>query len=145
MRPTITSSGGIFTEVTGSIGSRILKIEWRARHFIAGQTVGSRDTNFAVYLHENSSQFEFVYAQRARALMLPEHRQPLAYNLPLPERFFTQFSSNTASLFPGLQLTATQTPAACSAGAGPCFATAANVSFRAESSVRSAGVLATRS
>ena len=128
MRPSVTSSGGIFTEVTGSIGSRVLKVEWRARHFVTGQTVGSRDTNFAVYLHENSSQFEFVYAQTGAGANASGASATVGVQSATSGTLFTQFSSNTSSLSTGLQLSATQTPAACSAGAGPCFATAANVS-----------------
>ena len=128
MRPTITSNGGIFTEVTGSIGSRVLKVEWRARHFVTGQTLGSRDTNFAVYLHENSSQFEFVYAQTGAGVNSSGASATVGVQSATSGTLFTQFSSSTSSLSAGLQLTAAQTPAACSAGAGPCFATAAKVS-----------------
>ena len=129
MRASVMSGGGIFTEVTGSPGSQLLKIEWRARHFVSGQTLGSQDTNFAVYLHENSNQFEYVYAQTGAGAFSSGSSATVGVQAVTTGGVFTEFSFGTASLSPGLKLNASQTPAVCSIGSGGCIATAAPVSI----------------
>jgi hypothetical protein len=127
MRPSILNSGGIFTEVTGSPGSQTLKIEWRARHFISGQTMGPRDTNFAVYFHEGSNQFEYIYVQTGAGAFAGGDSATVGVQAATTGSIFTEFSFDSSSLSPGLKLNATQTPAACTSGTGACFATAAGV------------------
>jgi hypothetical protein len=129
MSPGVLSGGGIFTEVTGSPGSQTLKIEWRARHFISGQTLGTQDTNFAVYFHEGSNQFEYVYGQTGAGSFTNGGSATVGVQAATSGSVFTQFSSNAPSLSPGLKLSAAQAPAVCSTGTGACFATAAGAAL----------------
>ena len=126
MRPSITSSGGIFTEVTGSPGSQTFKVEWRARHFVAGQSIGPVDTNFAVYFHENSNQFEFVYDEAGEGINANGVSATVGVQAATTGSLFTQYSFNGPALTSGLKLSAAQTIAICSAGTGACDATAAD-------------------
>lgn len=127
MRPMTTTGGGIFAEVTGSAPNRTLKIEWRARHYITGQALGAPDTNFAVYFHENSDQFEYVYAQTGAGSFASGVSATVGVQAATTGSTFTQYSFNTASLTAGQQLNAARTPGTCSPGAGPCIFTAAPV------------------
>jgi hypothetical protein len=129
MRPSVITGGGIFTELTGSPGSQTLKIEWRARHFVSGQTLGPQDTNFAVYFHEGSNGFEYVYAQAGAGAFSGGSSATVGVQAATTGSVFTEFSFNTSSLSPGLRLNASQTAAVCSPGSGGCFATAARVNL----------------
>jgi hypothetical protein len=129
MSPTVTSGGGIYTEVTGSPGSQTLKIEWRARHFESGQPLASPDTNFAVYFHEGSNQLEYLYAQTGSGIYAGGDSATVGVQAATTGSLFTEFSTNVSSLSNGLKLNATQTAAVCSAGSGPCFSTAAGVTL----------------
>jgi hypothetical protein len=125
MSPSVMSGGGIYTEVTGAPGAQTLKIEWRARHFVSGQTLGSQDTNFAVYFHEGTNQFEYVYAQTGTGSFAGGDSATVGIQAATTGSLFTEFSVNASTLSAGLKLNATQTPAVCSVGAGACFSTAA--------------------
>src|SRR5207253_2623580 len=48
---------GIFTSTTGIAGSRTFIVEWRAADFSGGVAV-----NFELIMHENSPNFEYMYA-----------------------------------------------------------------------------------
>jgi hypothetical protein len=128
-RASVMTGGGIFTEVTGIPGSQTLKIEWRARHFVSGQTLGPQDTNFAVYFHENSNNFEYVYAQTGAGSFANGNSATVGVQAATTGSVFTQFSFNAANLFPTMKLEATQAAAVCNLGSGTCFATAAQVSL----------------
>jgi hypothetical protein len=128
-RASVLTGGGIFSEVTGSSGSQTLKIEWRARHFVSGQTLGPQDTNFAVYFHENSNHFEYVYAQTGAGSFAGGNSATVGVQAATNGNVYTQFSFNAGNLFPSMQLEATQAPAVCGLGSGTCFSTAAQVSL----------------
>jgi hypothetical protein len=125
MRPTTTSGGGIFTEVTGAPGSQTLKIEWRARHFDSENTLAPSDTNFAVYFHEGTNHFEYVYGQSGVGSFAGGNSATVGVQAAATGSLFTEFSVNASSLSSGLKLNATQTAAVCSIGGGVCFSTAA--------------------
>lgn len=127
MSPSVTSGGGIYSEVTGNPGSQILKLEWRARHWVAGQSLGSPDTNFAVYFHEGSNNFEYVYALTGAAPNALGVSATVGVQAAATGTTFTQFSSSTASLSPGMMLSASIPQTICNAGTGPCIFTAAPV------------------
>ena len=125
MTTTVTSGGGIYTEVTGSAGSRTLKIEWRARRWVAGQPLGPVDTNFAVYFHEGSNNFEYVYALTGTGTNSGGASATVGVQAATTGTGHTQYSSGTASLSPGQRLSASVAPAVCSPGSGPCVLTSA--------------------
>lgn len=127
MSPTVTSGGGIYSEVTGAPGSQTLKLEWRAKHWTGVQIVGPPDTNFAVYFHENSNSFEYVYALTGAGANASGASATVGIQAARTGTTFTQFSANSASLSPGLMLSASIPAAACSAGPGGCVVTAAPV------------------
>jgi len=127
MSPGVTSGGGIYSEVTGISGSRVLKLEWRARHWVSGQTLGPPDTNFAVYFHEGSNNFEFVYALTGAGVNSSGASATVGVQAATTGTTFTQFSANTASLSPGLMLSASIPPTICSSGNGGCVTTASSV------------------
>ena len=131
MRDTTTIGGGIFAEVTGSPGSQILKLEWRARNFFAGQTLATPNVQFAVYFHENSNAFEYVYAETGRsgAAFVSGSSATVGVQGTTAGSTFTQFSSNTPSLSQGLMISATRPGGTCIPGFGPCVLTAAKVSI----------------
>lgn len=128
LRTTTTIGGGIFTEVTGSPGSRTLKIEWRARNYLAGQATAAPNVHFAVYFHENSNSFEYVYALTGgTGPFVSGASATVGVQSATTGTTFTQYSFNTPSLSPGLMLSATRPAGACSPGFGACINTAAPV------------------
>ncbi len=120
MRTTITSGGGIYSEVTGTAPNRTLKLEWRARHFVASQTLGAPDTNFAIYFHEGSNQFEYVYALTGAGANAAGASATVGIQAASTGTTFTQFSFNTASLSAGQQLAAAIPAGICNPGTGGC-------------------------
>ena len=129
MKPAVTSGGGIYTEVTGSAGSRTLKVEWRARPWVAAQPLAAASINFAVYFHENSNGFEYVYALTGPGAFAGGASATVGVQSAATGTGYTQFSFNSASLSPGLKISASVTPQVCSAGAGVCIVTAAPASL----------------
>ena len=129
MKPSVTSGGGIYTEVTGSAGSRTLKVEWRARPWVAGQPLAAASINFAVYFHENSNSFEYVYALTGPGSFAGGASATVGVQSAATGTDHTQFSFNSASLSPGLKISASVTPQVCSAGTGVCIVTAAPASL----------------
>jgi len=128
LRTTTTTGGGIFTEVTGSPGSQTLKIEWRARNYVTGQPVAAPNVQFAVYFHENSNSFEYVYALTGgTGSFVSGSSATVGVQSATTGTTLTQFSFNSPSLSPGLMLSATRPAGACSPGFGPCVSTAAGV------------------
>jgi hypothetical protein len=130
LRTSTTIAGGIFTEVTGSPGSQTLKIEWRARNFLAGQTQAGPNVQFAVYFHENSNSFEYVYALTGgTGPFVSGSSATVGVQSATTGTTLTQYSFNTPALSPGLMLSATRPAGACSPGFGPCVSTAAGVTI----------------
>ena len=125
MSSTVTSGGGIYTDVKGPNGSRTLKIEWRARRWVAGQALGAVDTKFAVYFHESSNNFEYVYGLTGTGPSTSGASATVGVQAASTGTVFTQFSSGTASLSSGQMISATIGQAVCSAGAGFCVVTSA--------------------
>jgi hypothetical protein len=128
LRTTTTTGGGIYTEVTGSPGSQTLKIEWRARNYVAGQALATPNVQFAVYFHENSNSFEYVYASTGgTGSFVSGASATVGVQSATTGPNFTQFSFNSPSLSSGLMLSATRPAGSCSPGFGPCVSTAAGV------------------
>jgi subtilisin family serine protease len=123
MRSTITTGGGIYSEVTGVAPNRIWKLEWRARHYIASQALGAQDTNFAVYFREDSNDLEYVYALAGTGVNAGGASATVGVQASNTGTNFTQFSHNTASLSAGLRLSATRPTGTCNAGTGICVPT----------------------
>jgi len=128
LRTTTTTGGGIFTEVTGSPGTHTLKIEWRARNYVAGQALAAPNVQFAVYFHENSNNFEFVYAATGgTGSFVSGSSATVGVQSATTGTTLTQFSFNSPSLSPGLMLAATRPAGVCSPGFGPCVFTSAGL------------------
>lgn len=125
MRPSATTGGGIYTETTGSPGSRVLKIEWRARPWVASQPPASPSVNFAVYFHEGSNNFEYVYALTGPGSFAGGASATVGVQSAATGTGFTQYSFNSASLTPGQMISANIDPQVCSSGSGGCIRTAA--------------------
>ncbi len=123
MRPTITTGGGIYSEVTGAAPNRVWKLEWRAKHFVSGAVASAPDTNFAVYFRENSETFEYVYALAGSAAFAGGASATVGVQAANVGTNFTQFSNNTASLTAGLRLSAARPAGTCAAGASTCAPT----------------------
>ena len=124
MRSTVTSGGGIYTETTGVAPNRTFKIEWRARHYVSGQALAAPDTNFAVFFHEGSNSFEYVYASTGAGGFAGGISATVGIQAANTGSGFTQFSFNTASLSPGQKLSFVL-PINCPQGTGACAASAA--------------------
>ncbi|TAG76153.1 MAG: hypothetical protein EAZ24_09350 [Burkholderiales bacterium] len=123
MRTTITTGGGVYSEVTGVAPNRVWKLEWRAKHFVSGAVASAPDTNFAVYFRENSENFEYVYALAGSGAFASGASATVGVQAANAGTNFTQFSSNTASLTAGLKLSAARPAGTCAAGAGTCAPT----------------------
>jgi hypothetical protein len=123
MRTTITTGGGIYTETTGTAPNRTFKVEWRARHFVSGQTLGAPDTNFAILFHEGSDNFEYVYALAGAGANAGGVSATVGVQAATTGTTFTQFSNNTASLTNGQQLNAARAAGICTPGTGGCGST----------------------
>lgn len=122
MRPTITTGGGIYTETTGSAPNRTFKVEWRARHYVTGQTLGAPDTNFAILFHEGSDNFEYVYVLGGAGANAGGASATVGAQSANSGTSFTQFSFNSASITNGLQLNAARIAGSCIVGSGTCSA-----------------------
>ncbi len=120
MSSSVTTGGGIYTEVTGIAPTRTLKIEWRARNYVNGQTLGAPNTNFAVYFHENSEAFEYVYASVGAGAFTGGASATIGIQAASTGTTFTQFSFNTASVSAGQKLSATRAAGVCTSGASAC-------------------------
>lgn len=127
MRSTTTIGGGIYSEVTGSPGSRTWKLEWRARNYLAGQPQNAPNVQFAVYFHEGSSDLEYVYALTGGGINASGASATVGLQGDTSGARFTQYSFNSASLSSGLRLAAARPAGTCTAGFGPCVSTAASV------------------
>jgi hypothetical protein len=136
MRPTTTTGGGIYSEVTGVAGSRTWKLEWRARNYLAGQPQNVPNVQFAVYFHEGSNDLEYIYALTGGGINASGASATVGLQGDTSGTRFSQYSLNSASLSSGLRLAAARPAGICSLGFGPCISTAAavEVSGRLESS-----------
>jgi len=93
------SPSGIYTSVSGDVGSRIFTIEWRATYFDTGDPGAPVD--FEVRLYEGTTRFDVVYGSvdQGGSAATVGVQQGTGDS-------YTQFESNTPStLSPGLGLT----------------------------------------
>ena len=85
---------GIFTSITGTVGSRIFDIEWRAEYYLCGGRV-----NFELRLHETTGEIEIIYGQVDQSGSLT------TVGVQRDMGLFTQYTCNTlGSLTPGRRL-----------------------------------------
>jgi hypothetical protein len=107
-------NNGIFSDVTGVAPNRTLKLEWKGIRY----NVPADVVNFAVFFHENSDAFEFVYNNAATA---SGGSATVGVQASGTGSVFTQFSFNTGGVItPGLKLSATRAPAICNTGPAQC-------------------------
>jgi hypothetical protein len=112
-------NAGIFTDVSGPSGSRVLNIEWRSCIRASSLPCTGVDTNFELRLYENQDRFDVIYGPMLEngggATVGVQRATGVSY---------TQYSCDTASLSDGLQLIfrpllcgeATSTPTATPTG-----------------------------
>ena len=109
------ANGGIFTLLSGTAPNRVFQVEWRG--VLYG---GTTAVNFAVLFHENSDQFEFVYANSAGTTGAGA---TIGAQAGATQPLFTQYSYNTGNVVPpGTVLSAARLPAVCNVGPGVCAA-----------------------
>lgn len=109
------ANGGIFTLLSGTAPNRVFQVEWRG--VLYG---GTTAVNFAVLFHENSDQFEFVYANSAGTTGAGA---TIGAQAGATQPLFTQYSYNTGNVVaPGTLLSAVRLPAVCNVGPGVCAA-----------------------
>jgi len=95
---------------------------------VAGQPLGPVDTDFAVYFHEGSNNFEFVYALTGTGPSAAGASATVGAQAATTGTVYTQYSTGAPSLSPGQMISASISPAVCSAGNGPCLTTSAPAS-----------------
>jgi hypothetical protein len=81
--------------------------------------------NFAVYFHEGSNSFEYVYALTGSGSFSGGGSATVGVQSAAAGTGFTQHSFNSASLSPGQMISATIAPVVCSSGNGACITTSA--------------------
>lgn len=96
LRTDIGAGDGIYTSVSGVAPNRIFNIEWRAIYF-----TGTQQTNFEVRLHENTPNFEVIYAT------VPQTGTSATVGVQRDVTLFTQFECNSGGLSNGQQLSFT--------------------------------------
>jgi hypothetical protein len=105
---TNSAGSGIYTSVTGQAPHRAFNIEWRA------SVVGGARVHFEARLFENSPNFEVIYGEVAGGGYL----SVVGIQTDFGARY-TQYSCNTASLYPGLKLNFTFQGGAITVTPGP--------------------------
>ncbi len=102
------TGGGIFTNTIGSAPNRQFYVEWRAQHF--SETINGPITiNFAIMLTEGSDVVRYIYALTGNGTTANGASATVGIQREQTGTNFSQFSFNTASLSPGLQITYTST------------------------------------
>lgn len=122
LRTSVATGGGIYTQVNGSAPNRTFDIEWRAKRYQSGGTLGAPTVVFMIRLHETSNLIEVFYTNvtgngggsGGASATVGIQRQSSGSD-------FDQFSFNTASLTAGQKLTFTLPPGICNVGPGVCF------------------------
>ena len=118
MRPDSITGSGVFTLTSGTAPNRSFQIEWRAR---TGSMFGPVDTVFAVVLHENSDDFEYIYSLTGSN---PGNWSGLSATIGVQGMSwgtnFTQFSYLLQSVLPGTKISFSRPAAVCSQGSGTC-------------------------
>lgn len=119
MRNDEIQGSGMWTELTGNAPNRTFMIEWRSRNSYPN-LYGPVDTDFAVFFHENSDNFEYVYKgtgsdQKANGVTATVGIQSGNYG-----EHFTQYSYKSPVITPGLKLSASRPKGVCAAGNGTC-------------------------
>lgn len=85
---------GIFYDVSGTTGSRILDLEWRGNYYLCGGYV-----NFEVRLYESTGEFDVIYGR------IDQLGSGATTGVQRDNDNYTQFSCNTmGALTPGMML-----------------------------------------
>ncbi|HET7844086.1 MAG TPA: zinc-dependent metalloprotease family protein, partial [Xanthomonadales bacterium] len=113
------ADAAIYTKLEGVAPNRSWIVEWRGRIRGDGAT-GVNNDRVAIVLHENSSSFDFIYAQTGVGASANGAGSTIGVQSAGTGSTFTQFAFNNANLAAGLKLTATIPPAICAPGSGGC-------------------------
>ncbi|NOT47774.1 MAG: hypothetical protein HOP17_08485, partial [Acidobacteria bacterium] len=113
-------NGGIFTNTTGSAPNRQFFIEWRTNPFGTGTATTAPSVQFAVVLTEGSDAIRYIYALTGTGANLNGSSATSGVQRMDTGTQFTQFSFNTPTLTPGLQLSGARPAGVCSPGTGTC-------------------------
>jgi hypothetical protein len=108
------AGSGVFTEVTGSAPSRVLKVQWRGVVFGTTNAV-----DVALRFTEGVDGFVVDYANSAAA---NGSGATVGVQAAPTGGLFTQFATAGGPIVPGLRLSAAIPPAVCSIGPGTCAA-----------------------
>lgn len=115
-----TTDGGIYTYLTGTPPERRYVIVWQGKPY-ANTGGGSSNTRFAVVLHENSSDFDFVYeATAAGTASSGGASATIGVQAGSSGSNYTGYSFDSASVTPGMVLSATRPQTICAIGGGAC-------------------------
>ena len=127
LRASDVVGGGIYTQLIGSAPNRNWIIEWRGE--LLGATTNNISVDFAVVFFENTNNFAYIYKATGAVGVngvngeLPDGATAtIGVQAGTTGPRFTQFSLNTASVFPGLSLFASIPSVTCASGAGMCGA-----------------------
>lgn len=118
------TGGGIYQQVTGVAPNRKWIIEWRGEP--AGQTGTATTVQFAIEFSELSDQFAYLYALTG-GTTANGVSATIGIQGATTGTTFTQFSLNSASVAPGVRLTAARAVQTCSSGTGGCAATGVTI------------------
>lgn len=111
------TGGGIYTQVTGAVGSRKWIIEWRGEP--VSQASSTITLNFAIEFTEGSSQFAYLYATTGGSTANGASAT-IGVQSTTTGSTFTQYGFNSGNVGPGVRLAATLSANVCSSGNGPC-------------------------
>ena len=128
MDPGRVLNGGIFTETTGTAPNRTWKIEWRARPSSSQQT-GPPNIDFAVYFHENSDDFDYIYSQSGTGNDIFGWNSTVGVQGKSWGTNFTEYSVNMQWIYDTMKLHASRPAVVCSGGAGTCAQIASRTPF----------------
>ena len=118
------ADSGIYTKLEGSAPNRSWIVEWRGR--IRGDGItGANNNRVAIVLHENSNTFDYVYVATGVGAAAGGAGATVGVQSAATGTTFTQFSLNSATLSPGLKLTASIPAAVCAPGTTGCVSTPA--------------------
>lgn len=111
------TGGGIYTQVTGSPGSRKWIIEWRAEP--VSDPASTIKANFAIEFTEGPNQFAYLYVATSGA-GANGTSATVGVQANTSGAIYTQHGFNASSVAAGMRLTAALSANVCSAGTGPC-------------------------
>ena len=122
MRSDEITGSGIFTEVTGTAPNRTYMVEWRAQDY-PNHLGGPFDVDVAVFFHENSDNFEYVYGMTGEGAAANGNQSTVGIQGKSWGTNYTQYNYYMPIITAGLKLSASRPSAICFRGSGVCGGT----------------------